>query len=158
MQKLTATKVLLSAFALSFAAAVPTITHASGGSSSSSGGGNRGGTAAAPNPPAPSAGCEAIAAMSVSAGYYDVAAFLRAKVTVSSSCTRNATFNVSYTNLDSGLVDSSGSGWVAPGATYTLAIRGASSYSTPYLVTLTTSDETGLVSTQTTTITTPPAP
>jgi hypothetical protein len=92
----------------------------------------------ATTPPAPEAAvCETIDRFSVQAGSYKNG-LIQAKPTVTSACQTDAYFKVDFTNAQTGVIESTGWGFVSPGFQYSLNITGGVQSSTQYVVTLST--------------------
>lgn len=81
--------------------------------------------------------CETIDRFSVQAGSYKNG-LIQAKSTVTSACQSVAYFKVDFTNAQTGVIESTGWGFVSPGLQYSLNLTGGVESSTQYAVTLST--------------------
>src|SRR5947209_5628947 len=131
---------------------------ASGGldSGGSGGGGGGGGTATTTTTTTTSSSsCAKISAFSNSTGYYSIWAAIWTSYGISSTCSGQVNWQMTYLNGNTGAVDFSRSGYFYGSGTSATVDEDWAAFSTPYTVTLTVTDSAGnVLATQSAVVTT----
>jgi hypothetical protein len=156
MHTFTHARAAAATLALSTALAFAPPALASGGlDSGGSGGGGGGGGTTTTTTTTSSSSCAKITAFSNSTGYYSIWAAIWTSYGISSSCSGQVNWQMTYFDGNTGAVDFSRSGYFYGSGTSGTVDEDWAAFSTPYTVTLTVTDSTGnVLATQSAVVTT----